>query len=123
MKQETRTMQQNKNELKCSNSGKTSFSQCTEELHFTYIHTPCLLHLSQSFKNMKCRSLKKKEINEALIYSTYLMTLTKQIYRKCLLCHMMWCTTVQNKQDDIYKDKTKNTIGVISKDTRENFKY
>lgn len=36
---------------------------------------------------------------------------------------MMWCTTVQNKQDDIYKDKTKNTIGVISKDTRENFKY
>lgn len=32
-------------------------------------------------------------------------------------------TTIQNKQDDIYKDETKNTTGLISKSTRDDFKY
>lgn len=36
---------------------------------------------------------------------------------------MIWFTTVQNKQDDIYKDATKNTTGLFSKDTRDDFKY
>lgn len=36
---------------------------------------------------------------------------------------MIWFTTVQNKQDDIYKDATKNTMGLFSKDTRDDFKY
>lgn len=36
---------------------------------------------------------------------------------------MIWFPTVQNKQDDIYKDATKNTTGLISKDTRDDFKY